>query len=497
MSGKSNGAGKGYSKNNSFFQREEVKRLEETALKLFGNRRMPHSRDAERAVLGSMLIDRSAISKVVEILDEEDAYYFEENKIIYRAILDLFNENKSVDILILAEKLGEDETLDSVGGALYLAEIADSTPTAANVQHYAMIVQEKFLKRKLIYAAGAIAENSFAESGDALEDIDYAESKIFEITSKKYSDSYAHIKRLAKEAYEYISDLYADGSGRLSGLSSGYKDLDEMTGGFQKSDLIIIAARPSVGKTALGLSMARNIAVEHKKKVAFFSLEMDGKQLVIRLLSAEMKIDQQKIRTGRLNYEKEEQNIVDALGKLSSANIYIDDSPSLSVTELRAKCRRLASDEEIDIVIIDYLQFIHPPKAESREREISIISRTLKQIAKEMDIPVVALAQLNRSIESRTDKRPMLSDLRESGSIEQDADLVIFINRPEVYKISTFPDGTPSENRAELIIAKQRNGRTGTIRLAYIKDYARFENLAEVDMPDDFYEDEDAPDQPF
>ncbi len=437
----------------------------------------PHSNDAERAVLGSMMLDRVAITKAIEIINE-DAFYHEKHKLIYNSIIRIFEKGGTPDIISVNEELKGIDT-DKKVDSLYLTELTFATPTSANIEQHARIVQEKYLKRLLINTAGQIISNSYDEATDALEEIDVAEKMIFEIAEKRLRKSYVGINKLAKDAYEMISSLMMRDQKGLTGVPSGFKELDFYLGGFQKSDLIIIAARPSMGKTALALSVARNVTMQYNIPTAIFSIEMASIQLVIRLLSSEARIDQQKIRTGRISHQ-EDQQIVQALGRLSHSPLYIDDSPMLTVMELRAKCRRLKAEHQVQLVIVDYLQLISSPKADSREREISIISASLKQIAKELDIPVVALAQLNRSVESRTDKRPMLSDLRESGSIEQDADVVMFVNRPEVYGQQYYEDAnqTPTEGTAELIIGKQRNGPTGTVRVAFQKNYARFENLA-------------------
>lgn len=444
----------------------------------------PHSDDAEVAVLGAMMIDRIAVSKVVEILIDE-AFYHEKHRLVFRAIVRIFERGGTPDFISVGEELkaiDENKIVDT----LYLSNTTLATPTAANVEQHARIVQERYLKRLLISTAGQIMANAFDETTDALEEIDNAEKHIFEIAEKRLRKSYVGINRLTRDAYEMIIMLSQRDQKGLTGVPSGFKELDYLLGGFQKSDLIIIAARPSMGKTALALTIARNAAVQHNIPVAVFSIEMASMQLVIRLLSSEARIDQQKLRTGRITQE-EDRWIVGGLSRLSNAPIFIDDSPMLSIMELRAKCRRLKAEHQIQLVIVDYLQLITAPKSDSREREISLISASLKQIAKELDIPVLALAQLNRSVENRTDKRPMLSDLRESGSIEQDADVVMFVNRPEVYGQMQYDDAnkTPTEGTAELIIGKQRNGPTGTCRVAFQKSYARFENLSMEyeDMP--------------
>ncbi|MDW8074398.1 MAG: replicative DNA helicase [Bacteroidota bacterium] len=437
----------------------------------------PHSTEAEIALLGAMFLDRGAIARTIEILDAA-AFYHDTHRKIFEAILALFERGVPVDVITVADELRRRGQLEYVGGTEKLVQISTNVVSAAAVEHHARIVLERHLKRQLLYTAAQIIEQSFDESSDALELIDHAESQIFSLAEKRLGKSYTSINRLARATFELITRLHERGLEHgISGLPTGFVKLDELLGGLQRSDLIIIAARPSMGKTALALSIARNMAVEFKIPVGFFSIEMAGVQIVMRLLSAEAKVNAHSIRTGRLTHD-DITKIVKTIGRIADAPIFIDDSPSLTLMELRAKARRLKAEHDVQVIFVDYLQLIHAPKAESREREISIISRTLKQIAKELDIPIVALAQLNRSVESRADKRPMLSDLRESGSIEQDSDVVIFVTRPEVYEITTYDDGSPTEGTAELIVAKQRNGPIGTVRTAYLKDFARFENLA-------------------
>jgi replicative DNA helicase len=444
---------------------------------LLAGKTPPHSTEAELAVLGAMFLDRSAIARTIELL-EPAAFYHDQHRKIYEAILALFERGVPVDTVTVADELRRRGHLDYVGGSATLVTISTNVVSAAAAEHYARIVLERYLKRQLLQTAARIVEQSFEDSSDALELIDQAESEIFSLAEMRLGKSYMSINRLARATFELITRLQERGLEHgITGVPTGFVKLDETLGGLQKSDLIIIAARPSMGKTALALSIARNIAVEFKLPVGFFSIEMSGVQIVMRLLSAEAKVNAHAIRTGRLSHD-DMSKIVKTIGRIAEAPIFIDDSPSLSLMELRAKARRLKAEHDVQAIFVDYLQLIHAPKAESREREISIISRTLKQIAKELDIPIVALAQLNRSVESRADKRPMLSDLRESGSIEQDSDVVIFVTRPEVYEITTYDDGSPTENTAELIIAKQRNGPIGTVRTAYLKDFARFENLA-------------------
>lgn len=448
-----------------------------------GDQIPPHSVSAEMSVLGGMMLDRQAIAKVLEIINNE-SFYDPRHQMIFEGIANLFEKNVPVDLITLSDELKNKNIYDKIGGALYLSEISSYTPTAANIENHAKIIQEKYLKRLLINTCGNILSETYSDTSDAIEQIDKAESEIFAIAEKRMKKSYQSMKDLARDTFKLINTLKNRSDVGLTGVPSGYKELDNLLGGFQKSDLIIVAARPSMGKTALALSLARNAAIEFNNPVAVFSIEMASVQLVMRLLSAEAMIDQQKVRTGRIS-SSDEQKLVRAIGRLSEAPIIIDDSPMLSVMELRAKCRRLKAERNIQMVVVDYLQLIQSPKAESREREISIISQSLKQIAKELEIPVIALAQLNRSVESRNDKRPMLSDLRESGSIEQDADVVMFINRPEVYKQKFFDDEkkTPTDGIAEIIIGKQRNGPIGTVRLAFQKSYARFENLAPYEPP--------------
>ncbi len=447
-----------------------------SALDIIGTKVPPNSPEAEAAVMGALMLSRQSFSRVINIINGE-CFYNPAHQMIFGAVQELFENNLNVDILTLSEQLKKSGNLKSIGGNLYLAELNRRTPSAANIEQYAMIVLEKYLKRQLIESAGDILTRAYDDTNEAMDEIDRAEQAIFKLAEKRFSKSFFHIKELAHDTYELISKLSKQDGIGVTGVPTGFTKLDEMLGGLQNSDLIIVAARPSMGKTALGLSIALNIGLYHKTPLAFFSLEMASTQIAIRLISGDAQIDQQRIRNGGLK-ESDHKKIVKSLGRLSDSPIIIDDSGMLNILELRAKCRRLKAEHGIKLVIVDYLQLLSAPKAESREREISIISQTLKQIAKELELPVLALAQLNRSVESRPgkDKRPMLSDLRESGSIEQDADVVMFVNRPERYGIKEFEDGTPTENMAEIIIGKQRNGPVGTVRLAFQKDYARFMN---------------------
>lgn len=458
----------------------------------------PHSYEAEKAVLGAMMLDRNAITKVIEIIEKESFYDIRHGK-IYDAMLNLFDKGITVDLITLSEELTKLQMLEEVGSALYLADINSEALTSTNVEQHARIIQEKFLKRTLITVSKGIMDESFDDSTDALDIVDKAESEIFKIAEKRFSKGYLDMNTLAHKTLDMIYTLAERDKNAHIGVPTGFKELDDLLGGFQNSDFIVIAARPSMGKTALALSIARNVAVDYKMPIAFFSVEMAAVQLVIRLISAETKINAHNIRTGNISHDNVTK-IAHNISRLAESPMFIDDSPSLSMTELRAKCRRLKLEHGIKLVMIDYLQLLHPPKAESREREISIISRSLKQLAKELDIPIVAMAQLNRGVEGRKDKVPMLSDLRESGSIEQDADVVMFIYRPEYYGIMTWPDNQQStENAAEVIVGKQRNGPTGAARLVYLKDFARFENghFGEFSGPREYVDDDFGQEEPF
>lgn len=439
---------------------------------------VPFSFEAEAAVLGSMMMSNKNISRAIEMLDVE-CFYNKFNQQVYSAILHLYEKNFGVDILTVTEYLNSIKTDPEQDFTQQLLEISGYVANSANFEDYVRIVLEKYIKRKLIEASEEIIQNSMDDSTDALEEIDYAEAKIFSIAEKRMKKSYFSLRQLAKETYDIIQSTRKQDKSQSQSIFTGYNELDNLLGGFHKSDLIIIAARPSMGKTAFAMSIARNMALLYNQAVAFFSLEMTASQLVVRLISSESKIDQNKIKKGMISNE-EESRIVDAVGTISELPIYIDDSPALTIMEIRAKARRMKVEHNIKAVFIDYLQLINPPKAESREREISMISRALKQMAKELDIPVIALAQLNRDVEKRTDKKPMLSDLRESGSIEQDADVVMFVHRPEHYGILFFDKEKKrsTENKAEIIVGKQRNGPTDIVRLNFIKQFTRFENPA-------------------
>lgn len=449
-----------------------------------GSRVPPHSTDAEMAVLGGMIMSNKAIPKAINILERERMFYHEKHNIIFKAIVNLFNNNVTVDLLTLKEELKRLGKHEIIGGDKYLLEINRRTPSSANVEQHALIVLDKYLKRSLIETAGEILERAYDETVNVVDEIDRAENEIFRLGEARISKEYMTMKELSKHTYDIL--MKQSEKKGISGIPSGFKLLDEMLGGFQNSDLIIIAARPSMGKTALGLSILLNTALYRNIPTAFFSVEMAAHQIAIRLVSADARINQQNIRNNKLNMN-EHAKMVKSFGELADAPIVIDDTAMLTVNELRAKCRRLKAQNDIKLIIVDYLQIMHATGAESREREISIISANLKQIAKELEIPVIALAQLNRNVESRKEKnfRPMLQDLRESGSIEQDADVIMFVNRPERYGVLEFEDGSSTQNMGELIIGKQRNGPIGTVRVAFNSDYARFEDytLAVQDQP--------------
>lgn len=437
----------------------------------------PQSLDAEMAVLGSMMIDNDCIGRVIEILEPSCFYRTAHNK-IYTAAIELYERNEPVDLITLSEALKKKDILDEIGGSYYLTELAEKVPSSANVQHHARIVLEKYLMRKLIEEAASIARECYEAEEDVYDIIDRSEQRIFGLTDKRLRKSFRQLSPIMHEAFDTIEGFH-ERKGAVTGIPTGFPKLDELTSGFQDGELIIVAGRPSMGKTAFSLNLARNIAVDAKIPVGFFSLEMSERQLALRLLCAEARVDGHGVRTGHLP-EDEWQKLSMCVGVLTEAPIFIDDTPGISVLELRAKARRLKKEENIGIIFLDYLQLMQGPKnAESRQQEISMISRSLKGLAKELDIPVVALSQLSRAVEIRGgERRPMLSDLRESGAIEQDADVVLFVYRPELYMKEEEVKMKQMEGKAEIIIGKQRNGPLGRIHLNFIKRWARFENPA-------------------
>lgn len=430
----------------------------------------PHNLDAEQAVLGCMLLDSDVIPTVVELLKSGD-FYRDDHKEICEAILDLSERAHPVDLITVSEQLKLRGTLDNVGGLEYLTNMATAVPTTANARHYAKIVEEKSLLRKLIKASSEITNMGYEASEEAATVLDKAEKNIFDILQKRNTQGFTHIKDILLETFSRLEELYNSKS-YITGIPTGFNDLDFKTAGLQNSDLILIAARPGMGKTAIALNISQYAAVHMHVPVAIFNLEMSKDQLVNRMLSSEVMVDSHKMRTGKLD-DDDWQKIARALTPLSEAPIYIDDTPGISVMDIRAKCRRLKLEKNLGLVVIDYLQLMQGRgKTENRQQEVSEISRSLKILAKEINVPVVTMSQLSRGPESRTDHRPMLSDLRESGAIEQDADIVMFLYRDDYYN----PD-TEKKNIAEVIIAKHRNGSTGTIELRWFGEYTKFSNL--------------------
>ncbi|MCU0573132.1 MAG: replicative DNA helicase [Syntrophobacteraceae bacterium] len=430
----------------------------------------PQQIEAEQSLLGGLLIDGEGFPSVVEIL-KGDEFYRDAHRTVFRVFQLLFDGNQPIDLITVAELLAERNEIESVGGATYLASLAELVPSAANVAAYARIIKEKALLRRLIQAANEITSYCYSGGKSVEEILDSAESTIFSVTERSLRSSYYPIKEVMKKTVEVIENFHEVHG--VSGVPSHFTELDKLTAGFQPSDLIIIAARPSMGKTALALNIARNAAVDSGIPIGFFSLEMSKEQLAMRLLCSEARVDSQKIRSGFLS-SQEGGKMIAAASAFLEAPIFIDDTPALSALELRAKARRMMAERGLGMVIVDYLQLMRGREGtERREQEISEISRALKALAKELYIPVIALSQLNRKVEERHDKRPQLSDLRESGAIEQDADVIAFIYRDEMYSKESADKGV-----AEVIIGKQRNGPQGTAKLAYIQSYTRFENLA-------------------
>ncbi len=435
-------------------------------------RAIPQALEVERAVLGAMLIDNMAINRVVEVLGDETAFYHTPHRKVYAAIQKLSERGEPVDQVTLTAELVRRGQLDDVGGAVFIAELASEMATAANAEYHAQIVLEKAQRRRLIDAATQTLTESYEETEDVRELIDRAEQRVFQIAEGELGKGVTPISSAIEEAIEIAQ------RGALAGVNTGYTELDKMTAGFQPSDLIILASRPSMGKTALTLCMARNAAV-NRVPVLYFSLEMSTEQLAQRLLCGEARVNSHIFRTGNLS-EEDWHRLANWIEKLMEAPLYIDDTPAISVMELRAKARRAKSEYNIELIIVDYLQLMTSSENfGSREQEIAYISRSLKALAKELDIPIVACAQLSRAVESRTDKRPQLSDLRESGSLEQDADVVMFLFRPEVYGI-VDEEGNSQEGVAEIIVGKQRNGPIGSVSLTFVAECLRFENPLEI-----------------
>jgi replicative DNA helicase len=434
----------------------------------------PHSIDAEQAVLGGLMLDERAWERIADKLNEED-FYRKDHRLIYRALSELSEKNMPCDAVTIGEWFDSNGLSELVGGSSYILQLANSTPSAANIVAYAEIVREKSILRQLIDAGTEITGDGFQPEGRSTQEIlEGAEQKVFRIAESgaRGRKNFVAMRTAVKEAFQILHQRY-ESKGSVTGLATGFNDLDELTAGFQPSDLIIVAARPSMGKTALAVNFAEHAALKSKKACAIFSMEMSSSQLAFRLISSLGRINQQHLRTGDIQ-EEEWPRVTSAITMLSDAKIFIDDTPALSPGELRARARRLKREHDLGLIVIDYLQLMQVPgNKENRATEISEISRGLKALAKELNIPVIALSQLNRSLEQRTDKRPVMADLRESGAIEQDADVIIFIYRDEYYNPESNDKG-----QAEIIIGKQRNGPTGTIKLTFLGQYTKFENFA-------------------
>lgn len=430
----------------------------------------PQNLEAEQSVLGAMLLEKEAVPKVMQILPDSGNFYSEIHRIIYEGIINLFNQNKPVDVVALREEFKKRDKLKDVGGAAYLAELVNFVPTTANVTYYAQIVREKKILRDLLKVAASISSLSYNDSLDLDIILDKSQSLIFNITQQRIKTPFVHIKDVLKETFEHIESLY-EKKEHVTGVPTGFTQLDRLTSGFQPSDLIVIAGRPSMGKTSLALNIAQYAAVEARIPLAIFSLESAKEQLVERMLCSEARVNSQKLRTGFLS-EDDWSRLTEAAAVLSEAPIYIDDTPNISVLELSAKARQLKVENNIKMIMLDYLQLMEGNRrAENRQQQISEISRSLKALAKELSVSLVAISQLSRAVEQREDKRPRLSDLRESGAIEQDADLVLFLYREYYYTRAPEDEGI-----AEFVVSKQRRGPTGKIPLVFINEYTRFEN---------------------
>jgi replicative DNA helicase len=432
---------------------------------------LPQAPDAELSLLGALLIDSDVLNKILEVLQAGDFYKPSHQK-IYAAVLTLFQKGEPFDVISLGNQLHARGELEDIGGTPYLAKLAASVASSANALHYAKIIREKAMLRHAIHVATDIVEQGYNGCEDVELFLDGAEKCLFEISERNIRQSFSPVREIVKESFKTIERLYENKTS-VTGMPTGFKKLNELTSGFQPSDLVIIAGRPSMGKTALALNVALNAARETGQAVAVFSLEMSKEQLVQRMLCSEARVDSSKLRGGYLR-ESDWPKLTKAASTLSESSIFIDDTPAISILEMRAKARRLKKEQKLGMVVVDYLQLMRSDNSESREREVSDISRSLKALAKELKVPVVALSQLNRGVEARNEKRPQLADLRESGSIEQDADVIAFIYREEVYNRDT-----PQQGLAEVIIGKQRNGPIGTVKLKFFSEYTRFEELDE------------------
>jgi replicative DNA helicase len=439
------------------------------------DRTLPHNLEAERAVLGAILLHNDAFNLAAEVIDTQD-FYRDAHRRIFDKMAKLVERGGAIDLVTLKEELGRSGDLDEVGGPAYITALVDGIPRGMNVEHHARIIKEKATLRNLIFSANKILATAYEAEEDADVILDQAEHAIFKIADDKVRDGFVSLRDLAQSSLETIEKLHAHKE-LITGVPTGFTDLDQLTSGLQASDLIIVAGRPSMGKTSLVLNIAQHVGTKTAKTVGMFSLEMSKEQLFLRLLTAEARIDAQKMRRGYMG-ENDWGKLSRAIGTLSEAKIFIDDTPSIGILEMRAKCRRLAAEHDLDLVIIDYIQLMQGRgRFENRTLELASISRSLKGLAKELRVPIVVLSQLSRAPESRSDHRPQLSDLRESGALEQDADVVVFIYREDLYADRSQP---PADNEgvAELIIGKQRNGPTGVVKLAFIREHTRFENLA-------------------
>ncbi len=435
----------------------------------------PQNIEAEQSVLGAIILDNEALPKALEMLGSED-FYKDTHRRLYNAMMGLFEKNEPIDIITLTDYLRRSDELDSVGGISYLSNLANAVPTSANIRYHAKIVREKALLRALIKTATQITTEVYEDSRDADEMVDYAEKMVFDIADKRTKTSFASLKDVIKDTFKMIEHLY-DKKEAITGVPSGFKDIDELTAGFQPSDLIIIGGRPGMGKTAFALNIAQHVAIDLKEPVAIFSLEMSKEQLAMRMLCAESMVNASHVRKGFIG-KQDWPKLTNAAGRLADALIFIDDSSAITVLEVRAKARRLKMEHGgLSLVVVDYLQLMRSRgNFERREQEISEISRSLKALAKELRVPVIALSQLNRAVEQRGEKKPTLADLRESGAIEQDADVIMFIYRDEIYN----KNNPSNKGKAEVNIAKQRNGPTGTVNLTYLADSTRFVDFANV-----------------
>jgi replicative DNA helicase len=438
-------------------------------------RTLPHNLEAERSVLGAILLHNDAFNLAAEVIDSAD-FFRDAHRRIFDKMVKLAERGDAIDLVTLKEELGRSSELEEVGGPAYIAALVDGVPRSMNVEHYARIIKEKATLRSLIYSANKILANAYEAEEDADVILDQAEHAIFAIADQKVRDGFVSLRDLAQSSFETIEKLHARKE-LITGVPTGFTDLDEMTSGLQPSDLIIVAARPSMGKTSLVLNMALHVGTKTDLTVGLFSLEMSKEQLFLRMLTSEARIDAHRLRGGFLG-ERDWGKLSQAIGTLSESKIFIDDSPAIGVLEMRAKCRRLAAEHGLQLVIVDYIQLMQARgRYENRTLELASISRSLKGLAKELNVPIVVLSQLSRAPEARSDHRPQLSDLRESGALEQDADVVIFIYRADQYVDRSQPPAE-SEGVAELIVGKQRNGPTGVVKLAFIREFTRFENLA-------------------